>query len=403
MPWRESDTVSERVQFISRLLNDEKMSDLCREFKISRKTGYKIFNRYVEEGVTGLKDQCRRPKKRPNETSRAVTELIVELRKDHPTWGAPKIKSVLETRHSKSQIPACSTIHMILKRHDLVISKKRRTIYKSAGTDLQEVTQPNQLWCTDYKGQFRMQNVQYCYPLTITDQHSRFLIECDGQERISEATCLRVFEDIFGEFGLPDAMRSDNGVPFASRSYFGMSKLSLFWVRQGIRIERTQPGCPQQNGRHERMHRTLKAETTKPASTNLLTQQEKFDAFKNVFNNERPHQALEMKPPASLYEKSKRKFIPLEPLQYPKADQTCFVRSGGTILLPNHKILYVGEIFMDENLGITKIDEDVWKLQFMDFELAYFNLEDPKLEIAANPFLIKSLGTSNKVSPMSPE
>jgi transposase InsO family protein len=403
MPWKECDAVSERMHFVSRLLNEEKMADLCREFKISRKTGYKIFNRYKNEGLDGLKDQCRKPKKRPNQTSSVVTDLILDLRKDHSTWGAPKIKSYLEARHKKSLIPACSTIHVILKRHDLVVSKKRRTTYRSTGTDLEEVTDPNQLWCTDFKGQFRMGNASYCYPLTITDQFSRFLIECEGMSRISEVECLRVFEDIFCEYGIPDAIRSDNGVPFASRSFFGISKLSLFWARQGIRIERTQPGCPQQNGRHERMHRTLKAETTKPVGSNLLTQQEKFEIFKDLFNNERPHQALKMKPPASQYKKSKKKFIPIGPLEYPGFDQTCRVRTDGTILLPNQKRLYVGEVFNEENLGIKKVEEDVWGLNFMNYELAFFNLHDPILEIVANPFLIKSLKPSNKVSPMSPE
>lgn len=391
MPWKECDAVSERMMFVSRLLNEEKMSDLCREFGISRKTGYKIFERYKHEGLDGLRDQCRAAKNRPNETPRKTQELILELKSEHPTWGAPKIKAYLEGKKPLRPMPACSTIHVLLTKHNLVTHRKRRSTYKSEGTDLEKVTAPNALWCTDFKGQFLMKNKQYCYPLTITDQYSRYLLGCEGLERISEVECRRIFEDIFEEFGVPDAIRSDNGVPFASKSYFGISKLSVFWLRLGIRIERSKPGCPQDNGRHERMHRTLKAETTKPPASNLLTQQDKFEAFKEVFNKERPHQALEMKTPASIYQKSLKPFVPpSEPLKYPSFDQTCRVGKGGAIRLPNKKLLYLGEVFIEEMVGIKKIDEDVWRVSFMDYELGFFNLTDHKLEIAANPFLIRT-------------
>jgi transposase InsO family protein len=392
MPWKECDAMSERMMFVSRLLNEEKMSDLCREFGISRKTGYKIFERYKDEGLDGLKDQCRSAKSRPNETSKAVQKLILELKADHPTWGAPKIKAYLEGKQRAKQIPACSTIHVLLTKHNLVTHRKRRMSYKSTGTNLEEVTSPNALWCTDFKGQFLMKNRQYCYPLTITDQYSRYLLGCEGLERIDERECIHIFEEIFSEFGVPDAIRSDNGVPFASRSYFGISKLSVFWIRLGIRIERSKPGCPQDNGRHERMHRTLKQETTKPPGSNLLTQQDKFEVFKDLFNKERPHQALEMKTPSSLYRKSSKKFTPItRSLEYPEMDKTCLVGKGGAIRLPNRKLLYVGEVFIGENVGIKAIDEDVWRIDFMHHELGFFNLKDHKMEIAANPFLIKTL------------
>lgn len=404
MPWKECDAVSERMVFVSRLLNDEKMSDLCREYGISRKTGYKIFARYKTEGLDGLKDQCRAPKSRPNETNSSIQKMILDLKDEHATWGAPKIKAYLEKRNPAQKFPACSTIHVLLVKNDLVLKRKRRSVFKSKGTDLGEVTESNALWCTDFKGQFRMGNGQYCYPLTITDQYSRYLIECEGMERINQAEVIRIFGEVFMEFGMPVAIRSDNGVPFGARSFFGVSKLSVFWLRHGIRLERIVPGHPEQNGRHERMHRTLKAEATKPPGSNLLTQQDKFEDFKEIYNNERPHQSLEMNTPNDLYKKSNRTFNPiLEPLAYPTMDRTVRVGIGGSIRLPNTKLLYIGEVFTEENVGIKEVDESVWQVSFMNYDLGYFNLKDHKLEIAANPFLIKTLESSKEVSPMCPE
>lgn len=388
MPWKECDAVSERMMFVSRLLNDERMSDLCREFGISRKTGYKIFERYKREGIEGLKDQCRAAKSRPNETPVGVQKMILDLKDEHQTWGAPKIKAHLENKHPTKKFPACSTIHVLLTKHDLVRKRKRRTTYKSRGTDLCDAQSSNELWCTDFKGQFRMQNGKYCYPLTITDQYSRYLLGCEGMEAINQFESIRIFEEVFSEYGLPVAIRSDNGVPFGSRSFFGISKLSVFWLKQGIKLERIKPGCPEQNGRHERMHRTLKDETTKPSATNLLTQQDKFESFKNIYNNERPHQALEMKTPASLYKKSSLFYQSIQDeLCYPTMHQTCRVGAGGSIRLPNQKLLYLGEVFTNENVGIATVDEDVWRVNFMHYELGYFNLNDHKLEIVNNPFL----------------
>lgn len=381
--------MSERMIFVSRLLAGERMAELCREFSVSRKTGYKIFSRYKDSGLDGLKNISRAVRSHPNQTPRVIEKAIIELRNEHPTWGAPKIKAILERRYTK--VAACSTIHAILIRHDLITKSRRRSVtYKSQGTDLSEVSAPNKLWCTDFKGQFKMGNDRYCYPLTITDQHSRYLIRCDAMESINQEECIEAFENVFEEYGLPDAIRSDNGVPFASKSYFGLSKLSIFWLRMGIGIERIKPGCPEQNGRHERMHRTLKAEATKPAGTNILQQQEKLDAFKEVFNNERPHQALNMKIPVEIYKKSERKYKPiLESLEYPDFEYTYRVTKCGSITLFNGKRLFVGVPFGGENLGIKKVEDGVWKLNFMNYELGFFDATNPKLEIAVNPFLTK--------------
>jgi transposase InsO family protein len=399
MPWKESDAVSERMKFISRILEGERMTDLCREYGISRKTGYKIFARYEREGLSGLEDQSRAARHRPNETPGAIARAIVDLRNEHPTWGAPKIQERLKRLHSRWSIPAISTIHAILDRHQLVKrTKGRANSARATGTDLHAVKRPNDLWCTDFKGQFKMGNAQLCYPLTITDQYSRYLLACEGMEAIDEQACIEEFERVFEEVGVPSAIRSDNGVPFASSSFFGLSRLSVWWIRLGIRLERIKPGCPEQNGCHERMHRTLKAEATKPASQNLLSQQERFDAFRQVFNNERPHQALKMKCPQELYKPSRRAFKQiLEPLEYPSNYQTYKVTRCGRITLSPHKRLYVGTPFAGENIGIVEKEDGVWKATFINHDLGFFEWDNPELQVSVNPFLIKTDQPTKKV------
>jgi transposase InsO family protein len=213
--------------------------------------------------------------------------------------GAPKIKSYLERK--LANVPAKSTVHAILQRHEMVKGKRRGIpVSKAKGTHLSKPCEPNDLWCTDFKGQFKLGNGSYCYPLTVTDQVSRFFLACECFENTSEDQCISSFHRIFSEYGLPAAIRSDNGVPFASRSYFGLSKLAVFWLRLGIKLERIIPGHPEQNGCHERMHRTLKADATKPPSKNILSQQERFDAYREIFNVERPHEALQMASPAQV-------------------------------------------------------------------------------------------------------
>jgi transposase InsO family protein len=390
MPWKVSDPMSERLKFVSRYLDGEKMTDLCTEFEISRKTGYKLVQRYEEAGASAFWDQSRAPKCHPNQTPPLVEKAIVDLRQQHPTWGAPMIRAYLERKKVKA--PATSTIHAILQRHDLVTAKRRRAgVARAKGTHLVKPDRPNGLWCTDFKGQFRLGNGIYCYPLTVTDQKSRFLLACEGFESIDEQQCIQAFHRLFGEFGLPDAIRSDNGVPFASRSYFGLSKLSVFWVRLGISLERIEPGCPQQNGCHERMHRTLKADATKPASSNLLAQQERFDAFRSIFNRERPHQALDMASPEQHYSASTRAYDPhLEPLRYPDHDLTTRITKCGQIFVDSRKLklkAFVGIPFGGYGVGLKSLGDGTWQVNFMDYLLGYIDGQTRKLQIPANPFL----------------
>src|SRR5213595_1862324 len=296
--------MDERLRFVARLLDGEKMAALCREFDISRKTGYKIFQRYKDCGLEGLTDRSRRPYRHANQLPFQIEKLIVQLKQERPSWGAPKIREKLRRLHSDVQLPAISTVHAVLDRHGLV-KRRRRRRHATAGTALSRPTQPNALWCADYKGEFLLGNRKYCYPLTITDFASRYLLTCEALSTTQEKFAFTVFERTFKEFGLPQLIRTDNGVPFASaHALYGLSKLAVWWLRLGIQIERSKPGHPQDNGRHERMHLMLKREATKPAAANFLQQQARFDKFIEVFNNERPHEALDMKCPAEVYQPS---------------------------------------------------------------------------------------------------
>ena len=266
MPWKASSVMEERLCFVARVLDGEAMTDVCREFGISRKTGYKIFDRYKEYGLEALTDRSRRPVRYANQLPQQIESFIVNSKRNKPHWGARKIRDLLVRRLAGDvRIPAKSTIHAVLDRHGLV-KRAGRKRNRATGTLLSPGGMPNDLWCADYKGEFRLGNRAWCYPLTVTDHASRFLLLCEALESTREELAFTAFEQLFAERGLPSAIRSDNGVPFASpNALFNLSKLSVWWLRLGIAIERIKPGKPQQNGRHERMHLTLKKETTRPA------------------------------------------------------------------------------------------------------------------------------------------
>jgi putative transposase len=389
--------MDERLRFVARLLDGEKMAVVCREFDISRKTGYKIFSRYKECGMQGLTDRSRRPYRQACRLPFQVEKLIVQLRKEHPSWGAPKIREKLRRLHTEISLPAISTVHAVLDRHGLVSRGGRRARYKAEGTPLEQPRAPNDLWCADYKGEFMLADRRYCYPLTITDAASRYLLCCDALEGTREEYAFTVFERTFKDFGLPQAIRTDNGIPFASRSaFFGLSKLSVWWLRLGIRIERIEPGNPQQNGRHERMHLTLKKEATRPAGKNFLQQQAKFDQFIHCFNFDRPHQALGMKYPAELYSHSPRPYQGLGELEYPLHDRTITVTACGRICIGRRKV-NLSHVFAGQKVGIKEVDEKIWLVTFMQYDLGFFDEQFGRVECAENPFGAKVL------SPMCPE
>jgi len=385
--------MDERLKFIARLLDGEKMAVVCRQFNISRKTGYKILTRYQGSGLEGLTDRSRRPYRQANQLPFQIEKLIVRLKQEKPSWGAPKIRERLARLHPDVHKPAISTVHAILDRHGLVKPRKGRR-NKATGTALSNADQPNDLWCADYKGEFMLSDKRYCYPLTVSDFTSRYLIACEALSTTKEAYAFTVFENAFKEYGLPSAIRTDNGVPFASpNALFNLSRLSVWWLRLGIEIERIKPGNPQQNGRHERMHLTLKLETTKPAGANFLQQQGKFDQFLHCYNNERPHQALNMQCPADLYVPSTRPYKELPELDYPFHDKTVTVTTCGRICFNRQKI-NLSLVFAGQNVGVKQVSDSIWLVSFMNYDLGYFDDETCRLEPLVNPF-------GPKVLPMS--
>ena len=378
--------MEERLKFVARLLDGEEMSFLCREFGISRKTGYKIYDRYKECGLEALTDRSRRPFRYANQLPFQLETAIVSLKREKPHWGARKLRELLVRKFRQEvKVPAVSTIHAVLDRHGLVQPMKGRRL-RAQGTTLSLGKSPNDLWCADFKGEFKLGNGRYCYPLTVTDHASRYLLLCEALESVREETAFTAFEGLFGEHGLPSAIRSDNGVPFASpHALFQLSRLSVWWLRLGISIERIKPGNPQQNGRHERMHLTLKKEATRPAKPNSLQQQARFDDFVSEFNQERPHEALGMKMPAELYTPSQTKYQGLSELAYPFHDRTVLVTSCGRICLHRKKV-NLSQVFCGQTLGIKEVEENVWLVSFMQYDLGYIDLEERTLQPLDNPF-----------------
>ncbi len=394
MPWKECSVVDERLRFVAQLLDGEPMTEVCRAFGISRKTGYKIFDRYKEHGVEALNDRSRRPVRYANQLPQQIESLILTLKRDKPHWGARKIRELLVRRLSGDvRIPARSTIHAVLHRHGLVkpIGRPRN---RATGTPLSDGAIPNDLWCADFKGEFKLGKGRYCYPLTVTDHASRFLLLCEALESTREDLAFTAFQQLFVERGLPSAIRSDNGVPFASpNALFNLSKLSVWWLRLGIAIERIKPGKPQQNGRHERMHLTLKTETTRPPGINSLQQQARFDAFRQEFNTERPHEALAMKCPAEIYSTANRRYDGLPEIAYPFHDRDILVTACGRICMHRKKI-NISTVLAGQRIGIKEVDDGIWIVSFMRYDLGYIDLEQRTLQPLDNPF-------GPRLSPMS--
>ena len=387
--------MEERLRFVARLLDGEAMSEVCREFGISRKTGYKIFDRYKEHGLEALTDRSRRPVRYANQLPEQIEGLIIRAKREKPHWGARKIREILLRKlDGDFRVPANSTIHAVLCRHGLVKALGRRRP-RAQGTALSPGSNPNDLWCVDFKGEFKLGSGRYCYPLTVTDHASRFLLLCEALESTREDGAITAFDRLFRERGLPGAIRSDNGVPFASpNGLYGLSKLSVWWLRLGVEIERIKPGHPQQNGRHERMHLTLKKEATRPPGLNSLQQQARFDEFIKEFNEERPHEALAMKRPADVYAPSAKPFDGALPeLSYPLHDRDVLVTACGRICMYRKRI-NISTVLAGQRLGIKEVDEGVWLVSFMGYDLGFIDLEQKTLQPLDNPF-------GPRVSPMS--
>jgi transposase InsO family protein len=385
VPWKATNVVNERMFFVSRLEDGERMSELCREFGISRKTGYKLLARFNEHGPTGLYDQSRARHTVRHRVSKQLEEILVETRHEHPTWGARKLHAWLRTHVPGLHLPAIGTISRLLKRQGLIKSQKRRTKHcvLPYGAKIRQSSRANELWCIDFKGQFRLGNGRLCYPLTVTDHYSRFLVGCEALESTQGKPAKEALKQVFREYGIPNAMRSDNGAPFASNSIAGLSALSVWWLKLGIVPERIQPGHPEQNGRHERMHLTLKQEATRPPGQNLLQQQERFDRWARIYNDERPHEALEDKPPATLYVPSKRALPKHDPEPgYPLHDLTKRVNKSGGISFGSPFYVYsIGRALADELVGLREVEDGRWLVTFSRLDLGYIDLHERKFEL----------------------
>ena len=365
MPWQETCPMDERLRFVREHRRQAvSMSELCRAYGISRRTGYKWLARFEELGEPGLSDRSRAPERHPNATAADLEDVIVEFRRSHMRWGPRKLRAWLRERIPNRVWPSASTFGEILQRHGLVLPVSVRRRSPPFSQPLAHAEAPNEVWCADFKGWFRTRDGARCDPLTMTDAYSRYLLCARGVERTDGDHVKPVMERAFSEFGLPVAIRTDNGSPFASVGLGGLSRLSVWLVRLGIRHERIAPGKPQENGRHERMHRTMKAETASPPAADLRHQQRVFDRFRHDFNDERPHEALGMRTPASLYNPSPRA-LPrsLPEVDYPKTYELRHVRSNGEIKLGGER-LFVSEALIGEVVGLDRLDERYWRLHF---------------------------------------
>jgi len=370
MPWRQTSPMDQRTLLIADYLRETlSVTELCDLYRVSRKTAYKWIDRYLRHGPAGLQEHSRRPQHSPNQTAEDIVQALLQARRRHPSWGGKKLLALLHKRDPSWDLPHRSTVCDILKRHGMVPKTRHRRRIGHPGKPTSSILAPNDLWSADFKGQFKTGNGRYCYPLTVADGFSRYLLGCQGLNSTAVDEAKPVFTRLFKEYGLPTRIRTDNGVPFATNTLARLSRLSAWWVRLGILPECIEPGKPQQNGRHERMHRTLKAETTRPAAGSLAAQQRRFNAFRDVFNHERPHEALDQQTPASCYRPSSREMpSTLPPLEYPDRFEVRYVSANGGIRW-NCDWVNVSIVCVGEYVGLEEIDNGIWNIYFGPLKL----------------------------------
>jgi transposase InsO family protein len=390
MAWKETQVMDERMMFVSEwLAGDRSKAEICRRYGVSRKTGYKIAGRYEREGPAGLFDRSRAPHGHPNAVGEEEEAMILALRAEHPSWGPKKIKARLETVHRHRTWPAASTIGAILSRHGLVARRKLRRRAAPPVSPLRAACEANQVWGIDFKGWFRTGDGARCDPLSISDLASRYVIRLQAVTRTDEEHVWPVIEAAFIEFGVPETMRSDNGPPFASTGAGGLSRLAVKLIKAGVRPERIEPGKPQQNGRHERLHRTLKAETARPPAADLRAQQRRFDDFRRTFNEERPHEALGQETPASHFAPAARSYgYRLKEPEYPDGHHIRRVRQNGEIKWAG-QLIFLSEALIGEPVGIAETDHGRFSVHFGPVYLGYLDhratLTRKPIETNVNP------------------
>src|SRR5436309_4671887 len=403
MPWRKSSVMEEKLRFVLEYEQRQRtMSELCRRYEISRETGYVWLRRYRAASWEGLLEQSRAKQRHGNQTPEKIEKMVLDLREAHSRWGPRKLKRVLEREEPGRKWPAASTTGALLKREGLVVGRKKRRRTAPYTEPLAHAAGPNQVWCADFKGWFRTGDGQRIDPLTISDAHSRYLLRCQAVEKMDTARVQAVFEAAFRQYGLPRAIRTDNGVPFASTGLAGLSRLAVWWLKLGIVPERIAAGHPEQNGRHERLHRTLKQEVATPPAKERRAQQRAFDRFRREYNQVRPHEALAMQTPASVYEPSPREYprqVP-EP-EYPETMLVRPVQSKGYFRWKKQHQVFVIEALWGERIALLPRDERWYTVYFAHLPLGNFDswqrrvLPLPK----APSFYIADAGDGDDCSP----
>jgi len=385
MAWNERSRMDKRVLLVGEYLKGERpMTELCREFGISRKSAYKWVGRYQADGVAALEDRSRAPHSHPSRIDAVVLEALVQARRAHPHWGARKILAWLGRKRPEFALPVASTVSEVFSRYGLSRARHARRRTPPYTDPFGDADAANRIWCADFKGDFKTGDYLRCYPLTVTDAFSRMILRCKALRSTKTVGVQPAFESAFREFGLPERMRTDNGTPFASRGAGGLSRLSIWWVKLGIRHERIEPGHPEQNGRHERMHRTLKQETLCPPASCMRTQQARFDAFQTEFNQDRPHEGIDDETPASRYTPSPRAFPRrLTAIEYPTGFNVRRVAASGRIRWKS-ALVTIGHALEGEPIGIQEQD-GMHHVFFADVRLGFLDDERPELGLIRPP------------------
>jgi transposase InsO family protein len=370
MPWKERCAVDLRIEMINDWLSKEyTVTELSHYYQVSRKTLHKWIKRYRVYGEIGLKELSRVPHYHPNTTSEDKIEAILRVKKQHLKWGPRKVIARLRNEKPGENWPADSTVSTILRKHGLINQRKYRHHTPPYTKPFLACDQSNRVWSADYKGQFRMGNERLCYPLTISDNYSRYVLVCQGLTKPTYMQTQPYFEWAFRQYGLPDSIRTDNGTPFASAGLGGLSRLSVWFIKLGIRPERITAGCPEQNGRHERMHKTLKDETADPPKKNINEQQKAFNDFVNIYNNERPHEALGQRPPASVYCKSSRGYpYKLPSIEYDNHTTVRYVHPNGRMTWHATDV-YISQSLSGEYIGLKQTGDTIWEISFGNYPL----------------------------------
>ena len=398
MPWRQTTPMKERIHFLQDHLKGLfSFTELCEVYRVSRKTGYKWVDRFAQEGLGGLADRSRAPKSCPHKTPKDLADALIELRRKHPRWGPRKLIGHLEKRFPEEAWPAASTVGTILKQAGLSHPRRRKRQPGHPGRPNTTMDQPNAIWTADFKGQFKTGDGIYCYPLTILDGYSRFLLACQALPSTSHSGAQPVFERLFREFGLPLIIRTDNGIPFATQAIHRLSRLQVWWIKLGIVPELIQPGRPDQNGRHERFHRTLKAGTARPPSKHISAQQRRFDRFRTEYNEVRPHEALDQNPPASAYNPSPRPYPdPVPAVEYPAHFELRYVSKNGGIRWGKGWV-NMSRVLVGEYVGLEEVDDGIWSVYFGPLLIGRFDERNLTL-YGCHPYNNRG----KKVSPMFP-